>query len=353
MSGSVPGEAPGEVTYYGGWGPAADDNDLGIISVLSSIRLTRRVARCPLPMNPPPSPMWTPTAKIHSDKLKMFTKKKCWRSRLITKLFMAKYVEKGKIGSGGYGSVFAGYRKEDNVPVAIKHIPQTGVKHAEVTLEGKVKWIPLEVALMLRVSSEPVGNSAAVALLDWYDLDKELILILERPLPCCDLLDYINTHGPLEEHKARIITKQLVDALIEIQSRGVFHRDIKLTNILIETGSDEPRVRIIDFGCGTFQSKKILKSYQGMLNVRICMPEWFKKGRYRAGPATVWQLGTVLYEMLHGHLPFCSEDEIVLEDAFIYETVSIEAEEFLESCLIKTQTARPTLETLRDHPWLN
>lgn len=46
----------------------------------------------------------------------------------------------------------------------------------------------------------------------------------------------------------QIIMKQLVDALIEIHSRGVFHRDIKLDNILIETGSDGPCVRIIDFG---------------------------------------------------------------------------------------------------------
>ncbi len=61
------------------------------------------------------------------------------------------------------------------------------------------------------------------------------------------------------------ITKQLVDALIEVHSRGVFHRDIKLDNILIETSSDVPRVRLIDFGCGTFLSEGTYIAEHGRL----------------------------------------------------------------------------------------
>ncbi|KAJ0070525.1 hypothetical protein NL108_013980, partial [Boleophthalmus pectinirostris] len=44
---------------------------------------------------------------------------------------------------------------------------------------------------------------------------------------------------------------QLVEAAIEMEAKGVFHRDIKPDNILIETGADVPRGRFIDFGCGT------------------------------------------------------------------------------------------------------
>lgn len=39
--------------------------------------------------------------------------------------------------------------------------------------------------------------------------------------------------------------KDLVDECI-------FHRDIKMENILIESGSNVPRVRLIDFGLGCF-----------------------------------------------------------------------------------------------------
>jgi len=61
------------------------------------------------------------------------------------------------------------------------------------------------------------------------------------------------------------IVKQLVDALIEVHSKGVFHRDIKLDNILIETDTDVPRVRLIDFGCGTFLSEGTYSTVQGRL----------------------------------------------------------------------------------------
>lgn len=53
--------------------------------------------------------------------------------------------------------------------------------------------------------------------------------------------------------------KQLVAASHQMNVAGVFHRDLKPENILVEF--DEawkvPRVRIIDFGCGSF----VLPSY--------------------------------------------------------------------------------------------
>ncbi|XP_078801345.1 uncharacterized protein LOC144991199 isoform X3 [Oryzias latipes] len=36
--------------------------------------------------------------------------------------FEAKYVEEYYFASGGYGSIFSGFRKSDNLPVAVKHI---------------------------------------------------------------------------------------------------------------------------------------------------------------------------------------------------------------------------------------
>lgn len=65
--------------------------------------------------------------------------------------------------------------------------------------------IPLEVALLLKVKPIGAGTSVAVTLLDWFDLDDELILILERPVPCLDLIDYMNSRGPtLQEQEAKV-----------------------------------------------------------------------------------------------------------------------------------------------------
>lgn len=48
--------------------------------------------------------------------------------------------------------------------------------------------------------------------------------------------------------------KQLVAAAVQLHMAGIFHRDLKLDNILIEHDDARPvpRVRIIDFGCSCF-----------------------------------------------------------------------------------------------------
>lgn len=180
--------------------------------------------------------------------------------------FSAKYTRIEFIGDGGFGSVFAGYRKSDNLPVAIKYVRQDGVRRISTDVGGRLEMVPIEVVLMLALNPTGAESGAAVALLDWYDLRNELILILERPVPCVDLADLVFARDdPMEEDEAKVIARQLVDALIEIQSKGVFHRDIKPSNILIETGSSVPRVRIIDFGCGMFQTQSAYRTQQGTL----------------------------------------------------------------------------------------
>ncbi|TKS77303.1 Serine/threonine-protein kinase pim-1 [Collichthys lucidus] len=49
--------------------------------------------------------------------------------------FEAKYVQQNHLGEGGCGSVFAGYRKVDNLPVAIKHVPNDNVFCTHVVSE--------------------------------------------------------------------------------------------------------------------------------------------------------------------------------------------------------------------------
>ncbi|KAI4829314.1 hypothetical protein KUCAC02_023360 [Chaenocephalus aceratus] len=265
--------------------------------------------------------------------------------------FHAKYQEEDLLGTGGYGSVYAGYRKEDNLPVAIKHISQHGVKHTAVELEGKILMVPMEVVLLLKLRPAAGESSAAITLLDWYNLDLELILVLERPVPCMDMIDYLNSRqSSPKEHEAKTITRQLVDAVIEVHSKGVFHRDIKLDNILMETSSDVPRVRLIDFGCGTFVSQGTYHSENG--TYIYATPEWFMCGSYRAEPTTVWQIGVVLFVILHSCLPFNTSDEIINVIPDLRKGLSYECRDFLQGCLDKSPEGRLSLDSLKQHPWL-
>ncbi len=60
---------------------------------------------------------------------------------------------------------------------------------------------------MQKVSGGPesVGKCVAVSLLDWYYLDEELILVMERPVPSLDLSQYLQAQGGcLEENEAKV-----------------------------------------------------------------------------------------------------------------------------------------------------
>ena len=68
--------------------------------------------------------------------------------------------------------------------------------------------VSVEVAAMLKLAANTSGSaasSAPVSLLDWYDLEHELILVLERPVPCVDLATYIcSKGGSLKEEEAKV-----------------------------------------------------------------------------------------------------------------------------------------------------
>ncbi|XP_042356761.1 serine/threonine-protein kinase pim-2-like [Plectropomus leopardus] len=266
--------------------------------------------------------------------------------------FEGSYYELSKLGSGGFGSVYEGYRRNDMTPVAIKHIPKELVDYTEVVQDGKEFKVIDEVALMVKAAggAESAGTSAAISLLDCFDLEEELILVMERPTPSMDLYRYRRAKGGyLQEDEAKIILKQMVDAALDMHQHGVFHRDIKLLNVLVETGSAVPRVRVIDFGCGCLVTSGHYYCYSGTFTK--APPEWFLDRQYQAEPTTVWQLGALLYDLLDHQETF--ETSVYLRHGVeICPNLTTDCKDFLRKCLIEDPDWRATLLQLKYHPWL-
>ncbi|KAM6892605.1 serine/threonine-protein kinase pim-2-like [Xenentodon cancila] len=264
--------------------------------------------------------------------------------------FLDKYEQQGLLGEGGCGSVFAGYRKSDNLQVAIKHIKKDKALCSHQYEDGT--QVPLEVAAMLKLqegrSSSP-GHSAPVSLLDWFDLSDKLVLVMERPMPADDLCNCIINHGSLGENEAKVIMKQLVDAAVYLEEKQIFHRDIKPENILIETGSDVPRVRLIDFGLSCFVAERSRYTVFCGTSPHV-PPEMLYDRSYTAGPTTVWQMGVVLYEALYNEC--FSSYKYLSKTIKIKEGFSKDCEDFLKKCLTISPRQRPSLQELQRHPWL-
>ncbi|XP_077403344.1 serine/threonine-protein kinase pim-2-like [Vanacampus margaritifer] len=210
----------------------------------------------------------------------------------------------------------------------------------------------LEVAVMKKLDKDlPKGRSPYVTLLDWYDLGQKLILVMERPVPAEDLTEYINKRGgSLDEMEAKVILKQLLDVAEKLQDKCIFHRDIKTENILIESTTDGLHIRIIDFGLSCFTTQKSLyRLFFGTPSLEP--PEWLRHHWYRAGPTTVWQIGAVLFEILHNQVDFQTEG-FLKEEIKISNKFSDECRDFLRKSLTAEPEARPTLKQLQCHKWL-
>nr|XP_021322685.1 serine/threonine-protein kinase pim-3-like [Danio rerio] len=168
------------------------------------------------------------------------------------------YAKGPLLGRGGFGSVFAGIRRSDGLPVAIKYVSKERT-HTRLKVDGQGR-LPLEVALMTRVSSPPVCPSV-LQLLDWFDHRRRYVLILERPAPCQDLQSFCEENGCLDEPLAKKVLVQLIAALKHCQRRRVLHRDIKPENLLISTDSHD--IKLLDFGCGDLMKDSAYRYFAG------------------------------------------------------------------------------------------
>lgn len=180
-----------------------------------------------------------------------------------------------------------------------------------------------------------------IKLLDWEDNHDHYMMVMERPMPCMDLFRFIKHHGGhLDEKTGRHIMCQAIHAVSVCCDRGVFHRDIKLENILVNP--DTMEVKLIDFGCGAIVKDSGYNVFSGMcyelrchknhiLKILYkCMNHWMTSlfflgtreyfppefqiyGIYHAKPTTVWSLGIVLFAMMCGALPSFA-DQYMIED---------------------------------------
>lgn len=247
------------------------------------------------------------------------------------------------LGEGGSGAVYLGTRLCDGKQVAVKKISN---RVRFCTFHGQ--RVPLEIVLLNRVSSKP-SSSGVIRMLDYYRVKRGWLIVMERPEESQDFYDYIDSKRCLDEESARSFLFQVIQAICHCHSRGVVHMDIKDENLVLDMKTGE--LKLIDFGSGDFlDADKLYTAFYG--TSVYGPPERLTGGYYHALTSEVWSIGILLYDMVHGDVPFHNEDDIVRGKPVFKHDLSEGCVDLIEWCLSRTPEARPDVRDILKHPWM-
>ena len=158
------------------------------------------------------------------------------------------------------------------------------------------------------VAAAAVAHPNIVATYDTGEDDGVAYIVMEL-VEGATLRQAIDLHGALPPARAADIAAQVADALAAAHARGLVHRDVKPSNVLVQL---DGRVKVTDFGIAKAadqSSDDLTRTGSVMGTARYLAPEQLE-GRPVDERADVYSLGLVLFEMLAGETPFGAETEI-------------------------------------------
>lgn len=204
------------------------------------------------------------------------------------------------VGRGGMADVYAGYDPHFEREVAVKVF-----KREE---EQMLRRFIREAHLMASLSNPhlvPVYDTGASQLngLTWY--------YIVMPFMAGGTLRARIRRSPLSLEEARYDLRDIADALDYIHSRGIIHRDIKASNVLLDL---EGQCYLSDFGIARTNSDVTQLTSTGNVlgTVDYVAPELFEPDHRADALSDLYSLGVLLFEMVTGRLPFFAENQIAL-----------------------------------------
>ncbi|KAK4586313.1 hypothetical protein RGQ29_023468 [Quercus rubra] len=171
-----------------------------------------------------------------------------------------------------------------------------------------------------------------------------------------ELFDRIASKGKLKEDEGRKLFQQLIDGVSYCHTKGVFHRDLKLENVLVDAKGN---IKISDFGLSAlpqhFRDDGLLHTTCGSPN--YVAPEILANRGYDGATSDIWSCGVILYVILTGYLPFDDRNLAVLYqkifkgDAQIPKWLSQGAHNMIKRILDPNPVSRITMAGIKADEW--
>lgn len=194
------------------------------------------------------------------------------------------------IGVGGMADIYRAKDLEEDRIVAVK-ILKTELADSD------------EFLRRFRNESKAIALLSHPNIVKIYDVgftDKVQFIVMEY-VDGITLTDYIEQQGLLKWRDAVHFTIQILRALQHAHDRGIVHRDVKSSNVmLLRDGT----IKVMDFGIARFNrenNKTVSEKTIG--SVHYISPEQ-ARGDITDERSDIYSVGVALYEMLTGKKPF-------------------------------------------------
>lgn len=256
------------------------------------------------------------------------------------------FYETGELlGSGHYGKVWKGTCKETNEQVAIKVMYKCSIKE---------DLLKKEIRILKMLPDDP----HICKYYDSFEDEETITIILEF---CGSQSLYLSAEKSREkntkisEEVASQYIKQALEGLSALHKKGVYHRDVKLSNMVVD---DKGTLKIIDFGVSdTVEYPVYLREGSDGYYSR----EMILRQPYRASMFDSWGIGISVYKLLFWKYPFglMESNETLYSHNIRHLIYSLPTEpspsneliSFLSHIFVK-EKLRYSVDQLLQHKWI-
>ncbi|KAF5768080.1 putative protein kinase CAMK-CAMKL-CHK1 family [Helianthus annuus] len=259
--------------------------------------------------------------------------------------FLTNYQLGKTLGIGTLGKVKIAKHTETGETVAIKIYN----KRKAVNLD-MLQQIKMEIATMKLLKHPNV-----VRLYEVIGTPSDIYVILEY-LRGGNLSDKIVEHGRMNEDEARYYFQQLINAVDYCHSRGIYHRDLKPKNLLLDASGN---LKVTDFVWSALaqqvEADGLLHTKCGTTN--YAAPEVLSDKGYDGAAADLWSCGVILFELLAGYMPFDDSNRMNLlgrikaAEFTCPSWLSLDTKRLIHRLLDPDRSTRITLPELLNDEW--